>query len=125
MLVEDGAGISDDIGPNHVLTSARGLALQDGIINDKKAPFMRPSSETKIELVTEAIEALVLASVIAATAADKDRALNHQNVLEARATLKGCLKEFITPTLRVVQRTDRVGEVSRTLTVATSRPNLA
>ncbi len=76
------------------------------------------TSETKIELVTEAIEALVLASVIAATAADKDRALNHQNVLDARHTLKGCLKEFLQPTLRVVQsqKTDRVGDISTTLT---------
>jgi hypothetical protein len=74
------------------------------------------TAETKIELVTEAIEALVLASVIAATAADADRALNHQNVLDARDTLKGCLKEFLAPTLRIIssERTDRVGEVSIT-----------
>lgn len=60
------------------------------------------TSETKIELVTEAIEALVLASVIAATAADKDRALNYQNLLDARETVKSSLKAFLQPTLRVL-----------------------
>lgn len=86
-----------------------------------------PTIETKIELVTESIEALVLASVIAATAADKDRALNHQNVLDARETLKGCLRQFLAPTLRVVQvqRDDRVGDVNRTLTRTTVDANLA
>lgn len=59
-------------------------------------------TETKIELVTESIEALVLATVITATAADKDRALNHQNVLDARAALAVALRQFTAPTLRVI-----------------------
>jgi hypothetical protein len=80
---------------------------------------MSKITETKIELVTESIEALVLASVIAATAADADRALNHQNVLDARETLKGCLREFLQPVLRVLSsstRDDSVGDVSRKTT---------
>lgn len=74
------------------------------------------TSETKIELVTEAIEALVLASVISATRlAPGSAALNHQNVLDARHTLKGCLKEFLTPSLRIItEREQRVGEASST-----------
>lgn len=60
-----------------------------------------PQTETKIELVTEGIEALVLASVIAATSVN-NHVFNHQNVLDARETLKGCLREFLAPTLRVV-----------------------
>lgn len=77
-----------------------------------------PMIETKIELVTESIEALVLASVIAATASDPDRALNHQNVLDAREVLKGSLREFLAPALRVVETTreDKVGNISRILT---------
>ena len=86
-----------------------------------------PVIETKIELVTESIEALVLASIIAATAADKDRALNHQNVLDAREALKGCLREFLAPTLRVVQsqRHSRVGDMETTLTRTVADANLA
>lgn len=73
------------------------------------------TSETKIELVTEAIEALVLASVISATVANPDRVLAYQNVLDARHTLKGCLKEFLTPALRIVtEREQRVDEASTT-----------
>jgi hypothetical protein len=87
--------------------------LFERIVNPLEGlPTMSPS-ETKIELVTEAIEALVLASVIAATAADKDRALNHRNVLDAREALKGCLREFLRPSLRVV--TERVDAVSRNI----------
>jgi spore coat polysaccharide biosynthesis protein SpsF (cytidylyltransferase family) len=77
-----------------------------------------PVIETKLELVTESIEALILAVVVATSAADKDRALNHQNVVDARAVLKGSLKEFLQPSLRVVQtqKRDEVGDISTTLT---------
>jgi hypothetical protein len=72
------------------------------VITVRKIEMSNPVSETKIELVTESIEALVLATVVAATAADKDHALNHQNVLDARETLKGSLRQFLAPSLRVV-----------------------
>ncbi len=67
------------------------------------------TSETKIELVTEAIEALVLASVVG----HGDPTTNHYNIMEARRVLKGCLKEFLIPTLRIVtERERRVGVMS-------------
>lgn len=65
------------------------------------------SNETKIELVTESIEALVLATVVAATGADKNRAMNHQNVLDAREVVASSLKALLTPTLRVVEQVSK------------------
>ena len=62
------------------------------------------AQETKIELVAEAIEALVLATVIAVAPArnpDEHRA-NHRNLMDARDNVRGALKELVTPTLRVV-----------------------
>jgi hypothetical protein len=80
-----------------------------------------PVTETKIELVTEAIEALVLASVISASPEPRfmaQRQANYQNVLDAREVLKGCLREFLQPSLRVVQsqRHSRAGDLETTLT---------
>jgi hypothetical protein len=60
------------------------------------------TSETKIELVTEAIEALVLASIVATTPG-KERAADMQNLHDARDVLKASLKELLAPTLRVVK----------------------
>ena len=60
------------------------------------------SHETKIELVTEAGEAVVLATVVVATGSDKDRAMNHRNVVDARATVAEAFKVLLAPTLRVV-----------------------
>lgn len=101
------------IGPNHI--DSFFVECFVGALSPLERSSMS-TSETKIELVTEAIEALVLASVIAATnLATGDRALNHQNVLDARHTLKGCLKEFLTPSLRIITEHERrVGEISVT-----------
>lgn len=78
------------------------------------------TQETKIELVTEAIDALVLATVIAQspTAPHRNRTRYQQDVLSAREEVRKSLRELLTPTLRVVtsQRTDTVGEISTTLT---------
>lgn len=63
------------------------------------------AANTKIEIVSEAIETLVLATVVAATGSPRnvaEREANHQNVVDARATVKAALKELLTPTLRVV-----------------------
>lgn len=65
----------------------------------------RPSNpiiETKIERVTEGIEALTLA-VAAAVGANGERALSAFEVVkDAREEVKIALRELITPTLRVV-----------------------
>lgn len=61
------------------------------------------ASETKIEIVTECIEALVLATVVATTSSDTNRAANHQNVLDARGTLRHALREMLKPSLRVLE----------------------
>ncbi len=82
-----------------------------------------PATETKIELVTESLEALVLATVVATTSTKAaDYVMNHQNIVDAREVLSKALRELLTPTLRVVQRTDRVGDISQTLTVAERNP---
>lgn len=62
------------------------------------------TTETKIELVTEAIEALVLAQVIATNPAcsDHERHIAVKNVGDARAVLSKALNEFLIPTLRVL-----------------------
>lgn len=75
------------------------------------------TSETKIELVTEAIEALVLATVVAKTGTDPTlRVAHHQNVVDARAAVADALKILLTPTLRIVstETEQRVGEMSST-----------
>jgi hypothetical protein len=67
-----------------------------------------PAQETKIELATEAIETLVLAVVILTAPArnpDEHRA-NHKNVLDARALVRGALKELLAPALRLVAAAD-------------------
>lgn len=74
--------------------------------------------ETKIELVTEAIESLVLAQV-AALKPGHDRfsgPLAHENVVAARKDVHDALKELMTPTLRVItsEREDRAGDISTT-----------
>lgn len=72
------------------------------------------SSETKIELATEAIEALVLAVIVATAPAsnpDEQRA-NHRNVVDAREIVKAALKELLAPALRVITNpTPPVAEV--------------
>jgi hypothetical protein len=59
---------------------------------------------TKIELVTEAIEAMTLAQVVLCSGAlsDHDQALNAKNLVDARVTLSEALKILMTPTLRVL-----------------------
>lgn len=64
---------------------------------------MSPAQNTKIELATEAVEALILATVVATTANnDNERKANHENVVAARSTLRTAFKELLTPTLRVI-----------------------
>jgi hypothetical protein len=74
-----------------------------------------PAQETKIELATEAIETLVLATVIATAPArnpDEHRA-NHRNVVDARELVKGALKELLAPTLRVISNPKSPDPVGR------------
>lgn len=54
---------------------------------------------TKIERVTEAVEALTIAVTAALTAPQS----NFDDVIAARAELKEALGEFLQPTLRVVR----------------------
>ncbi len=58
------------------------------------------SNETKIEMVTEAVEALVLATVTAHVLPDTPNKL--EAISDARGDLARALKELITPTLRLV-----------------------
>lgn len=63
------------------------------------------AQEAKIELVTESIEALVLATVAATLPSASDgneRAANHQNVVDAREVLRKSLRELLAPSLRVL-----------------------
>lgn len=59
---------------------------------------------TKIELVTEAIEQLVLAQVIlcSGTLSLHEQSLNAKNLVDARGNIAAALKELMTPTLRVL-----------------------
>lgn len=59
---------------------------------------------TRIELVTEAIEALVLATVVATlpAAEDRSRKVNHQNVVDARASVAEALRQLVAPVLRSI-----------------------
>jgi len=68
-----------------------------------------PQQTTKIEQVTEAIEALVLAQTVAITSGGGHHF--HEQILIARTELADALKELLTPTLRVV--TGPVDAVSR------------
>jgi hypothetical protein len=58
------------------------------------------NTTTKIELVTEAIESLVMASVVALNSPDRKDA--HLNVVDARDNVSYALKELLKPTLRVL-----------------------
>jgi len=78
-----------------------------------------PQQETKIELVTEAIEALVLAEIIAVTHGGGSHF--HEEVLIARTGVHDALKELLQPVLRVVSDTKRVGNMSLTHSVAEIR----
>jgi hypothetical protein len=66
-----------------------------------------PQQETKIELVTEAIEALVLAQCVLLRpghdTSSGPRA--HEDLLNARMEVHAALKELLKPTLRVVAPT--------------------
>jgi hypothetical protein len=78
-----------------------------------------PQQETKIELVTEAVEALVLASVIAnAAQPGPQKTMFYESVVDARRVLHDALACLLAPTLRVVQsqRRDQVGDIATTLT---------
>jgi hypothetical protein len=63
-----------------------------------------PAVETKIELVTEAVEALTLATVVATLPSrnPEEQRANHQNVVDARTTLSSALRALLAPTLRLV-----------------------
>jgi len=63
-----------------------------------------PQQETKIELVTEAIEALTLAQVVATNPAcsEHERHIAVKNVGDARECLSKALRSLLTPTLRVM-----------------------
>lgn len=62
------------------------------------------AANTKIELATEAIESLVLATSIATNPAlsDHERHIAAQNIRDARETLSGAFRELLAPTLRLV-----------------------
>lgn len=67
------------------------------------------ASITKVEIVTEAIEALVLASVVAVNDLRVgQRKANHQNVVDARAVLSKALTELVAPTLRLVDNEPQI-----------------
>lgn len=74
-----------------------------------------PQQETKVELVTEAIEALVLATVVAHTSATPN--IHHADVADARANVSFALRALLQPVLRVVtsEKTDKIGDISTTL----------
>jgi hypothetical protein len=78
-----------------------------------------PQQETKIELVTEAIEALVLAQVVAVTHGGGPHF--HEQVLIARTGVHDALKELLQPVLRIASKTDRIGNLSVTHSVAEIR----
>jgi hypothetical protein len=65
---------------------------------------------TKIELVTEAIEALTLAQVVLCSGAlsDHEQALSTKNLTDARASLSHALGILMTPTLRVLNGPGRI-----------------
>lgn len=82
-------------------------------------PNPTSSAETKVELLTEAIEALVLAQVVAITSRHISTPATRLalDVVDARANLSAALHEFTKPTLRVVgvEREERVGDIATIL----------
>jgi hypothetical protein len=57
----------------------------------------------KVELVVEAIEALVLATVVSATDIGRaPRQANYENLCNARDAIRESLHDLLKPTLRVV-----------------------
>jgi hypothetical protein len=74
---------------------------------------------TKIEQVTEVIESLIVASVDLQLLSPSR--IRHENVRDARDELSTALKDFLTPTLRVVttEETRTVGPVSKTARTTT------
>lgn len=64
-----------------------------------------PATNTKIERITEATEALVLATVVRTTEKlEPNQGSNtYQNVLDARAELREAFDELLKPVLRVVK----------------------
>jgi hypothetical protein len=79
---------------------------------------MHPTAETKIELVTEAIETLVLAAVAAQIPKDQfpsERAARHKNIADARQCVHDALCTLMTPTLRVVAPVEPPTPVERPL----------
>jgi hypothetical protein len=74
-----------------------------------------PKQETKIELVTEAIESLTRAVVAHQSNPANPRAC-YDHVRDARAEVASALRELLTPVLRVVttEREQCVGAVTDT-----------
>jgi hypothetical protein len=58
---------------------------------------------TKVERAVESIEALANAVYTLREKPDDDRAAAHRDVIDARAECAEALKDFLAPTLRVVQ----------------------
>jgi hypothetical protein len=86
------------------------------------------SQEMKIELLTETIEALVLATVAATIPSPDDgneRRAKHQNVVDARATLAKALATCLAPALRIVSRDAPKGAPPSFLSGRDGRTNLA
>lgn len=62
-----------------------------------------PQENTKIEIVAESIEALVLATVVCTNHTTPHmNAINHENLRNARDVVRKSLAELLKPTLRVV-----------------------
>lgn len=76
-----------------------------------------PQQETKIERVTDAIESLARAVVAHQSNPMSPRAC-FDHVRDAREEVATALRELLQPTLRIVQKETRAGELLTTLTVA-------
>ena len=76
-----------------------------------------PQQETKIELVTEAIESLTRA-VVAHQANPSDPRASFEQVQDARAEVSSALRELLTPTLRVMTG----GKTLETIPAPDARP---
>ena len=64
---------------------------------------MSQAETTKVERLVEGIEALVVASVVLNTAHDAVRPVKMLDVKDARDELGAALREFLRPSLRLVQ----------------------
>ena len=91
-----------------------------------------PAVETKLELVTEAIEALVLATVVGVTHIGQPVKNNiHQNIVDARQSVHEALQMLLTPTLRVITGgadripTTMMGEAPKSRRALEYAPNIA